>query len=380
MSCVEHADNMLEYYILKENPWKIKAELLCYGLYITEEQKKKISTVNPFIYEKGFVNAIHILYKDILINVCVSENFCKKSPYTICQSEKGTWVLVKNKITLEEITFLELPSWVYKRQGGNMIGQFARPHSEKCISLWPSMDCTYIRENKGCAYCGLNAIKEEDMMKLSPEYVAGIVNKALDYDSGYEINLSGGTCGSQDEAIEYLTSICRKIIETCGKVPISVECTPPTERIFLYKLKEAGATAIILNIEIFNEQIRQKICPGKGQISNEKYFDALEAAVKIFGKGNVSSVLIVGIQPKQDVEEACNKLINMGVIPTLIPFKPLDNTPMEIFNVTDSDEYINLSQKVATLMRTRNLAIDKKSGCASCGACSIETDLKGAKL
>lgn len=374
---VNYADAMYEYYVLKRNPWKVKAELLCYGLNISDEQKKSISVFNPFIDEKGFVNATHIIFKDVLINVCVAEEFCKKSPYSIREKEgRNEWILLKKNIPIGSFTFLDFPEWVYNRINGEMIGRIARPHSNKCISFWPSLNCSYIRNGKGCKYCGLNTLLEQDMIQLTPEYVAEMAHIALKYQHDYEINLSGGTCSSPNAAVDYLSCVCAEIVRKCGRTAISVECAPPENMSYLLKLKNSGATAVVMNIEVYDEELRKTICPGKGLISNQRYFDSLKEAVKIFKEGNVSSVLIVGIQPKHDIIAACEKLVEIGVIPTLIPFKPLDGTPMENSPLPDCAEYIEVSRKVAIMLKKRHLKIDRTSGCAACGACSLESNLE----
>ena len=157
---------------------------------------------------------------------------------------------------------------------------------------------------------------------------------------------------------------------------ISVECAPPENSSYLLRLKNAGATAVVMNIEIYDEELRKKICPGKGIISNQRYFDSLRQAVKIFKEGNVSSVLIVGLQPKHDIIIASEKLVEIGVIPTLIPFKPLDGTPMESLPLPDCEDYIEVSREVAIMLKKRHLEIDRTSGCAACGACSLEINMK----
>ena len=373
----QFADSVFDYYVLRDNPWKVKAELLCYGLQITDAQRQVISSVNPFIYEKGFINAIHVLFCDTLINVCVAENFCQTSPYTIRQTGKeNDWLLLKNGVPLGKLAFLDFPDWVYQSGKGEMIGKIVRPHSDKCVSLWPSLNCSYVLEGKGCQYCGLNALQKNEMIQFQPDYLAEIVQIALAHNPDYEINLSGGTCCSPDNAIDYLASICHAITDKCGKTTISVECAPPENPKSLCRLKDAGASAIIMNLEIFNETLRQKICPGKGVIRNDRYYKAFIEAVKLFGTGNVSSVLIVGIQPKQDIIAACEQMIQLGVIPTLIPFKPLDGTPMQHENVPDCEEYIEISRKVAILLKKHGLVISRTSGCASCGACSLEVNLE----
>lgn len=374
----QYANSVFDYYVLKDNPWIVKAELLCYGLHITDDQKNTIASINPFINEKGFINATHVVFKDTLINVCVAESFCERSPFSIQQiGGANHWLLLKNGFPLGPLSFLDFPAWVYQSYKGEIIGRIARPHSDKCISLWPSLDCSYVQAGNGCRYCGLNTLPKEEMIQFQPDYLTEIVHTAMQYNPNYEVNLSGGTCCSPDHAIDYLSSICSALVRKCGNIIISVECAPPEDPRSLYRLKNAGASAIVMNLEIFSETLREKVCPGKGSISNNRYFCAFIEAIKLFGAGNVSSVLIVGIQPKQDILTACECLIQIGVIPTLIPFKPLDGTPMQDEKTPDSSEYIEISRKVAVMLKQHNLSITRTSGCASCGACSLEVNLEG---
>ncbi len=362
-----------------QNPWQVKAELLCLGLYITEEQTKQLRAVNPFLFEKGFINAVHMFFENVLINVCVAEAFCKKSPYSLCQIHHQ-WYLIRDGVLLNEVVFLTMPEWVFIRQDGMMVGSVVRPHSNACLSVWPSLDCKYIREKKGCKFCSLTSVDPGRMTRLRPDMVARLVKVALDYDPAYQINLSGGTCGSPEGAIAYLSEICAAIIDACGQTVISVECAPPADSAYLKRLKEHGVTAVVMNLEIFDERLRKRICPGKGEISNRQYMQSLQEAVRFFGAGNVSSVLIVGIQPIQDVLTACRQLIDMGVAPTLMPFKPFDHTPMEHMHTTNCVEYMEISRKVTAYMAQKGLFVRETSGCAACGACSVESNLLAADI
>jgi hypothetical protein len=69
-------------------------------------------------------------------------------------------------------------------------------------------------------------------------------------------------------------------------------------------------------------------------------------------------------------------LVKEGVVPTLIPIKPLDGTPMEKYHTTNSSEYLELSRDTSSKMAEEKLVVKEASGCASCGACSLENDLR----
>jgi radical SAM enzyme (TIGR01210 family) len=377
---IDYTKSNLERYVLMENSWVVKAELLCLGLYLTEEQKKIAADSNPYVCEKGLIHALHIKYKSTTINICVAEKFCETSPYHARYEGNDIWSLLKTDVNgqeldLGEFIFVKLPKWTRQQLNDSTIGALVRPHSDKCLSLWPSLDCSYIKRSEGCRFCGLLSEQQAAKKCLPVDQVVDAVKAALDYNPDYEVNLSGGTCGSPDTALHYLVDICRGIKRSCGDIYISVECAPPSDDVKLHELKDAGATAVIMNLEIYDEQLRREICPGKSAISRDRYFESLSTAVELFGHGNVSSVIIVGLQPKADVLKACRQLIDIGVVPTLMPFKPLDGTPLENCPLPNPEEYIDVSKQSALLMKKRSLGIKCNSGCASCGACSLEIDL-----
>ena len=367
------AEKEFEYYVLQKNPWVVKAELLCHGLKLKETQKVELLHTNPFINEKGFINATHIKYKNTLINTCVAENFCDRSPFSL-RKESSKWILEKNEIPIGEVSFISYPDWVYTEIDNQSIGSVIRPHSDTCLSIWPSTNCTFVNNNMGCQYCSLTSSYNR-LVTLKPDTITKMVKEALKENPKYEVNLSGGTCDNPNKSVEYFCDICKRITIECGSIPISAEFTPPDDIALLRKLKDSGVSSVIMNLEIFDKQLRKKICPGKGSISRSHYFEALQEAVSIYGKGNVSSVLIVGIQSQKDIICGIDKLTEIGVIPTLIPIKPLDGTAMENHNISDYKEYIYLSKYVSRKMHEYDLKIKKNSGCASCGACSLEIDL-----
>jgi radical SAM enzyme (TIGR01210 family) len=371
---LDYANNMLEFYILTENPWVVKAQLLCYGLFLTDDQKEKAKKYNRYIDEKGLIHAVHIKYKGTLINVCVAEEFCKKSPFTVFIENDDSWVLLKNGRRLGNFEFLSLPKWTEKPISDFLAGDLVRPHSDKCISLWLSQDCAFVKNGNGCRFCGLTSVVQSKAYSI--DEIMEAVFAAMEYNPEYEVNISGGICGSADKALDYFIEVTRKLKMKFNKIVISAEFAPPLTIGKIKELKDAGAAAAIINIEIFDDEKRKKICPGKGQTTLEKYIEALKYCVDLFGKGNVSSVIIVGLQPEQDVNDACKLLISIGVIPTLMPFKPLDNTPLQNHTLPGDEEYIRLSRNSTKEMERCKIGVKCNSGCADCGACSLEIDLK----
>lgn len=347
----------------------LKANLLCYGVKADNQTKHCMERVNPYVLDKGFMHAAHFVIDDLIINTCISETFCDKSPFVIKERNKA-FELFNNDHFISKIDVLPLPEWCSEYVEGYRIGDYLRPHSNHCIACWPYLKCNYCALGKQCRFCSMGDYKIKTIL---PETVVGeMIKVAIFKNPHYEVALSGGTCHEPDHSIIYFSKIC-EIARQNNAEYISVETAPPNELFYIDELKKSGATAIIMNLEVADEELRKKICPGKASISQLHYLYAYERAVKIFGVGNVSCVLIAGIQNAEDIINKSAELINMGVVPTIIPFKPLDGCNMREHHITNPDELILIATEVDKLLYKHNLAASNQKGCTKCNGCSLET-------
>ena len=85
-------------------------------------------------------------------------------------------------------------------------------------------------------------------------------------------------------------------------------------------------------------------------------------------------VLIAGIQPKEDIVDECRKLTDIGVIPTIIPFKAMDDCQFRYKNNCRPEELIWISSRVGVLLKDKSLSPEMQEGCTKCGGCSLETN------
>lgn len=348
---------------------RLKARLLCYGVKADDHTKHFMEQINPYVLDKGFMHAAHFMIDNLIINTCISESFCEKSPFTIKERD-GILKLVENEKFLSKINVLPLPEWCEKYVDGYRIGDYLRPHSKHCIACWPYLKCNYYNIGKQCHFCSMGDYR---IRTILPETIVGeMINVAILDNPNYEIALSGGTCHEPDHSIKYFSKICEYVQKSDAKY-ISVETAPPSELFYIDELKKSGATALIMNLEIVNEKLRKKLCPGKSSISQLHYLYAYERAVNIFGAGNVSCVLIAGIQPAEDIINKSIELIDIGVVPTIIPFKPLDDCQMKNHSTADSDELILIATEVDKLLNKYNLTASNQKGCTKCNGCSLET-------
>lgn len=174
----------------------------------------------------------------------------------------------------------------------------------------------------GCKFCPLHTTQGTML-----HYSLDSIYKDIDDSSKKSYSSIGITTSipynlTSDDVADEMIFVVRKIREKVGfNIPIGVSTRIPSERI-MEQLKNAGANEIRLNIEVPNSQLSHKLMPNK---SLEDIYNSLALACKVFGKGKVSSNIVLGLgESDQDVICAIRRLAKLGVIATLYPYDPFD--------------------------------------------------------
>lgn len=373
---IEFVNSQINNYVKnmrKEELVYTKAALLCQGVYADENT---LDAMRFLGISDGFIHSSNLLLDNLPVNACMMEHFVENPICSITYSNKKFYLHRKNEDAfipdlVGEVDFIRIPEWGKEEVNGYVIGDYLRPHSLNCISIWPNQ-CCGLKEEK-CQFCSLSG-----STILSPETVFEMVDIALKSNQMYDVHLSGGVYKSIEENEEYYSNIAYLIHNKYPETKISLETTPPLSDKGIQKYKESGVSSLIMNLEIANENIRKKMCVGKSHISLKRYFEAYEESVNIFGKWNVASVLLWGFSEvsKEEFINCVKKMCSIGVYPVIMPFQPLNNCTLHKRSPTDVEDFIEISTEVGKIikMELENQSICK-FGCISCGACSIENNL-----
>ncbi len=114
-------------------------------------------------------------------------------------------------------------------------------------------------------------------------------------------------------------------------VPISVSCQPMNKE-KMSQLVKVGVERISIALDAATEQIFDRV---KGRLVKGPYIwkeqlELLNKAVQVFGKGKVSTHLIVGLgETEIEMVQILQKCVDMGVLPALFAFTPVLDTAME---------------------------------------------------
>jgi biotin synthase-related radical SAM superfamily protein len=153
--------------------------------------------------------------------------------------------------------------------------------------------------------------------------------------------------GFREPAQDVLERICVQVINYPGflddtvdlvrllwdetRLPVSVDTCPVGEGP-LHRLREAGAEMVSIPLDGATPRIFDEVKGrgAKGPYRWERHMEALEAAVEVFGAGNVGSNLIVGLgETEREATELIQTLHDMKVRTVLFAFTPLKGTRLE---------------------------------------------------
>lgn len=141
------------------------------------------------------------------------------------------------------------------------------------------------------------------------------------------------------------------------KVPISVCCQPLNQR-KMKRLVEAGVDRISIPLDAATKELFDKI---KGPLTGgpyvwEKQRKVLKEAVQIFGRGSVTTHLIVGLgESEREIVQMIQWCVDLGVYPSLFSFTPVPGTALENHPQPSLSHYrrIQVAQYLITNRKTR---------------------------
>jgi radical SAM protein (TIGR04043 family) len=122
--------------------------------------------------------------------------------------------------------------------------------------------------------------------------------------------------------------------------------------------------------------------PGKATVSLDEYRAAWREAVRVFGRNQVSTYLLVGLgEDPDELVASAGELIEMGVYPFVVPFRPLAGTlATDVDRVPAPHRAVlaDVTQRVGRLLVAAGMrGSDQAAGCAACGACSTLATVGG---
>ncbi|KAA8731478.1 MSMEG_0568 family radical SAM protein [Acinetobacter qingfengensis] len=298
------------------------------------------------------------------------------SPYTGKKDpDTGEVVVFKNRIPVATLSAPARPRFYdLTTVDGIPYEQIATLHSHDVLATTVLQHCIRMNDKStACQFCSIDqSLKDgRTLIRKRPEQLAEVAKAAVELDGVTQMVITTGTPNTPDRGAEILYDSV-KAIKAQVDLPIQVQCEPPDDFAWFQKLKDAGAVSIGMHLEAVSDRVRKKIMPGKAEVSLEVYFAAFEAAVRIFGRGQVSTYILAGLgDTEEEIISMTERLAEIGVYPFVVPFVPIQGTALQHHSKPDQSFMQRLYPQIGHQLRQYGLNSEQtKAGCAKCGACS----------
>jgi len=232
--------------------------------------------------------------------------------------------------------------------------------------------CIYWGTHEQCGFCGIELTRGEQTIPVkTPAQLAEVCTAAHELDGAVDVTLTTGSLNRRDRGALYISRCAHAIKEACG-LPVQVQFEPPDDLSVLEDVRRAGVDAVGIHVETFDPAVLQRVAAGKAVCGVEGYFRCWERAVEVFGRGRVTTYVILGMGERPElIEDGCRRAIEMGVYPFIVPIRPVPGTLMQDLPTPDPEYVAAMYRTVSAMLDDSALShLDAGAGCARCQACS----------
>ena len=354
------------------------------GRLITELQSKGLRVERPFETRRGGAgpaDAGMIWVEGVAVTVPVGASYVAGSPFVLRREDEG-WGIYRDGARVATADPLERPRFYdLATADGVPYWKIALLHLDSLAST-VLQTCTYWGTSDQCAFCGIELSLQADrtIAVKRPDQLAEVAVAAKELDQVVDVTLTTGSTAAPDRGARYLGRCARAIKQATG-LPIEGQFEPPADLGVLDEVHDDGLDSVGMHVESFDPEVLARIAPGKARTGIDGYFRAWQRAVEVFGAGQVSTYVILGMGEDPEVTvEGCRRAVDLGVYPFVVPLRPVPGSLMGDCMPPSADYMDRVYRQVAPYLVARGLGSgDVRAGCARCQACSaislLERDL-----
>lgn len=288
---------------------------------------------------------------------------------------QGVSVLRRGSIPIASVRFPAQPRFYgLSTADGIPYQQIATLHGADVLATTVLQTCIrYESRRKACKFCaiGQSLAAGRTIAHKTPAQLEEVAKAAVELDGVKHMVMTTGTPPTPDRGALVLCESAAAI-RAAVDLPLQAQCEPPDNDRWFVRLKEAGVDTLGMHLEVVGDELRQRILPGKAEVPMSRYWDAFEAAVAVFGRGQVSTYLLAGLGDSADtLLRTSQRLLDMGVYPFVVPFVPISGTPLEDYPAPPPEFMRSVLEPLGALVTAAGMrASDIKAGCGKCAACS----------
>lgn len=305
------------------------------------------------------------------------------NPYIIDEID-GKIFLTDEGRPIEEVDYWYKPDYYDKfTRSGTPMWQVASARPQR-LDIDPNSHCHFWEHGGACKFCNINfnsgkSKKERNIaILLKAQDVFETVGEALKQKGAFtNLKMSSGSILSGQEVLDDEVDLYIEMLQAAGanfktrKFPSTIVASAFNEKQLSRLYEKTGLMTYTSDIEVLNEEKFAWICPGKNSvIGYREWKRRILAAVDIFGRGNVSTGTVGGIEMAQPngftdeeetlkcVLEEAEDFVSHGVNVVHCVWVPIPGSAFEHQRTPSLEYYVRLAAGLQNLRRKYSLNVD----------------------
>jgi radical SAM protein (TIGR04043 family) len=301
-----------------------------------------------------------------------SDGVAASSPYVLRPEDEG-YGIYRDGVRLASATAEHRPRFYdLTTADGIPYWQIALLHLDSVAST-VVQHCAYWGNADQCTFCGIGLSLEagRTTARKTPEQLAEVAVAARDLDGAVDATLTTGSTRAVDRGALYVGR-CGQAVKQASGLPVEVQFEPPLDLDVIDEVGEMGIDSVGIHVETFDPAVLARVAPAKARTGIDWYFSAWERAVEVFGPGQVSTYVILGMgEDPALIVDGCKRAVDIGVYPFVVPLRPVAGSLMGDWLPPSRSYTQPVYAKVLSYMIERGMrSTTTKAGCARCQACS----------
>jgi radical SAM protein (TIGR04043 family) len=306
---------------------RLLAEVQSYGVRVEDVIDARASGAGPSDAGMVYIEGTPVTFP------FVSE-FVEDSPFTIRRDDEAGWALYRDGERLASADIPPKPRYYeLETADGIPYWQIALLHLDSLAST-VIQTCVYWGNEDQCTFCAIERSLEagRTIPVKKPEQLAEVALAAQRLDHVADVTLTTGTTRGPDKGALYVARCAHAIKEATG-LPVQAQFEPPDDLSVLETVKELGVDTVGIHVESLDQAVLDRVAPAKGRTGVEGYFRCWERAVEVFGAGQVTTYVILGMgEDPRLTTELCRRAVDLGVYPFIVPLRPVPGSLKKKYN------------------------------------------------
>jgi len=304
-------------------------------------------------------------------------------PYVVDFLDGSFWLLDGGE-RIEDVELWPKPAYYDKETSSGVPMKYVVTARPQRLNIFQSNACHFWGNGNGCKFCDINTHSRQQKAELGiptrlrPRDVSETIREALKEPGRFTgICLTAGTdfLGPElfDSEVDHYIEILQAVGESfrTRRFPSQLIGTAFNERQLERLHAETGLSSYTTDLEVLDERVFGFVCPGKAEkVGYREWKRRLVSAVGIFGRGNVGTGLVGGVELAKPhgfateddalaatLEEA-EDLASQGVTTVYIVWVPRPGSAFRDQRNASLEYYVRLAKGLHGLRVKYGLSVD----------------------